>query len=387
MKKKICIITTSFPNHKNDSTSAGVFVRDFALLLAEQNFDVYVLAPKMKASTYDDDRVHVHFFPWFGGKLGFSAHNTKNPVHLLKLSSVVLSGLRFTSRFVKKNKIDYCFAMWAVPAGLFTYVTKIFSKTPYTVWVLGSDIWNIQDYPFGKFILRKVLKNADKIFADGLQLAKDVKDISGKRCEFLASSRVLDKEPRMVDYNRFDSTKTNFMFLGRYHHNKGIDLLLEAIGLLSRDEKEKSLFHIFGGGPLESKIKHMVRELNLESNTFVNGYLEGEKVFSYMSKSDFIIIPSRIESIPVVLSDCLQSKKPLVLTNVGDMDRLASQYNIGFVQEPNSKSISDGLRQAIKSDQKQRERFLSGMNELMDYLDLKKSVKTFIKSINQDIFH
>jgi len=191
MKKKICIVTTSFPSHKKESTSAGVFVRDFALLLAEQNFDVYVLTPKMKSSTYDDDRIHVHFFPWFGGKLGFSAHNPKNPIHLLKLLSVVISGLRFTSRFVKKNKIDYCLAMWAVPAGLFTYVTKIFCKTPYIVWVLGSDIWNIQDYPFGKFMLKKVLKNSSKIYADGLQLAKDVRDICGRRCEFLASSRIL----------------------------------------------------------------------------------------------------------------------------------------------------------------------------------------------------
>src|SRR3989304_7945172 len=106
MKKKICIITSSFPSHKNEATSAGVFVRDFALLLAEENFDVYVLAPKTKSSTYDDDRIHVHFFPWIGGEMGLSSYNPKNPIHLLKLVSVVLSGLGFTKQFVKKNKID-----------------------------------------------------------------------------------------------------------------------------------------------------------------------------------------------------------------------------------------------------------------------------------------
>jgi len=384
MKKKICIVTTSFPSHKKESTSAGVFVRDFALLLAEQNFDVYVLTPKMKSSTYDDDRIHVHFFPWFGGKLGFSAHNPKNPIHLLKLLSVVISGLRFTSRFVKKNKIDYCLAMWAVPAGLFTYVTKIFCKTPYIVWVLGSDIWNIQDYPFGKFMLKKVLKNSSKIYADGLQLAKDVRDISGRRCEFLASSRILSKDLQVIDYTKFDPSKINFMFLGRYHHNKGVDLLIEAIILLSKEEREKSLFHIFGGGPLESKIKKMVKDHDLGSNTFVNSYLDGNKAFAYMSKSDFIVIPSRIESIPIVLSDALQSNKPIVLTNVGDMGKLASEYKIGFVQEPNAKSIADGLRLAINSKQNKRQSFLSGMDGLKNYLDLKKSVKTFAQLINVD---
>jgi len=48
MKKKICIVTSSFPIDKKDNSSAGVFVRDFALLLANENFDVFVLAPQKK---------------------------------------------------------------------------------------------------------------------------------------------------------------------------------------------------------------------------------------------------------------------------------------------------------------------------------------------------
>jgi len=253
MKKKICIITSSFPSSINEAKSAGVFVRDFALLLAEQNFDVHVLAPKIESASYDDDRIHVHFFPWFGGEMGLSSYNPKNPIHLIRLSSAVLSGLNFTLRFVKKNKIDFSLAMWAVPAGFFAWITKIFSKTPYAVWVLGSDIWKIKDYPFGKFILKKVLKNSRIIYADGLQLAKDVTEISREDCKFLASSRILSKDLKECDYKKFDSTKKNFMFLGRYHTNKGVDLLVDAVNLLSFEDRKKSAFHIFGGGPLEKK--------------------------------------------------------------------------------------------------------------------------------------
>jgi len=385
MKKKICIITSSFPSHKNESNSAGVFVRDFALLLAEKNFDVHVLAPKTKTSMYDDDRIHVHFFPWIGGEMGLSSYNPKNPSHLIKLISVVISGLRFTNRIVKENEIDFCLSMWAVPAGLFAYVTKIFSKTPYTVWALGSDIWKIQDYPFGKLILKKVLKNATNLFSDGLELAKDVKNISSRKCEFLASSRILSTDLKELDYSKFDSTKTNFMYLGRYHENKGTDLLIKAISLLTKEDREKSMFHIFGGGPLESKIKKMVKESNLESNVIVNSYLDGNKVFAYMTKSDFIVIPSRIESIPIVLSDAMKSAKPVILTNVGDMGKLGSEYKIGFVQEPNAKSIAEGLHLAINSTQNDRLTFHKGMKDLKDYLDLGKSVFTFIKSIKSDI--
>ena len=92
MKKKICIITSSFPSYKNESTSAGVFLRDFAVLLAEKNFDVHVLAPKTKASLYDDDRIHVHFFPWIGGEMGLSSYNPKNPSHQNRFNARWISG-------------------------------------------------------------------------------------------------------------------------------------------------------------------------------------------------------------------------------------------------------------------------------------------------------
>jgi len=101
-----------------------------------------------------------------------------------------------------------------------------------------------------------------------------------------------------------------------------------------------------------------------------------------MSKSDFIVIPSRIESIPIVLSDAMKSNKPVVLTNVGDMGKLASKYKIGFIQEPNAKSLAEGLRSGIKLDRHERQSFLKGMEELKDHLDLKKSIETFIKSLS-----
>jgi len=100
-----------------------------------------------------------------------------------------------------------------------------------------------------------------------------------------------------------------------------------------------------------------------------------------MSKSDFIVIPSRIESIPVVLSDAMKSDKPVVLSNVGDMGKLGFEYKIGFIQEPNAKSLAKGLQSAINSNENTRSSFHKGMKDLRDYLDLEKSVLTFIKSI------
>ena len=382
--KRICIITSSFPSNNNDSSDAGIFVKDFSVLLSQEDFEVFVLAPHKINSVNDFNSIKVHFFPWLGGNLGLSSHNPKNPLHLIKLLSVVLSGLFSSIRFIRQNKIDYCLAMWAVPSGIFALMAKILLRKPFSTWSLGSDIWKIQDYPLGKFVLRKVLKNSEKLFADGLQLVQDVEKVSKKKCDFLPSSRILNTNEKILSYTNFDLTKKNFMFLGRYHTNKGVDLLIEAINLLSIEDKERSLFHIFGGGPLETKIKKMIIDFGLKSNTFINGHLKGNEVFTYMSKSDYIVIPSRIESIPVVLSDAIQSSKPVIVTNVGDMGELVSKFKVGFVTEPTAEKISKTISSIINSDNLQVNLFLTEMNKMRDYLDLKKSVQNFIRNINID---
>lgn len=378
MKKKICIITSSYPSNKNDSKNAGVFVREFALLLAKENFDVSVLAPSRKNAQNDDPSLNVHFFPWMTNSLGLSSHNSKNPIHFLKLISLVISGVFFTLRFLKNNNIDHCIAMWAVPSGFFTLIAKIFQKTPFSVWALGSDIWQIQNYPFGKIILKKVLKNADNLFADGIKLKQDVQKISNKTCEFLPSSRILDKTIIEINYPKFDPTKTNFMFLGRYHTNKGIDLLIDAIRLLSIEEKQKSLFHIFGGGPLDNTIKQKVKNFNLNDIVYVNDYLDSSHVFSYMTKSDYFIIPSRIESIPVVLSDAMHCKIPVLVTDVGDMGFLVKKYDVGIVVDSTSEDISKGIKSLLNERKKINP---DGIEQLKKYLNLSNSVQIFLEHV------
>ena len=349
-------------------------MRDFVKLLKIQNFEVFVLAPATNFSKEYDEDIKVHFFPWFQDEFGLSSLNPKNPAHFLKLLSFLVSGIITTMRFIKKNEIDVCFSMWAVPSGLFALFSKTFFKIPYLVWVLGSDIWRISDYPFGKSILRKILQNAEIVFSDGMKLGKDVKLLSDVKSTFLASSRILEKKESLLNYEKFDSARINFVFVGRFHPHKGIDILIEAINNLNKNEKEKVLFHIFGGGPLENKIKTMVKEQNLENTIIINGYLDAPDVLSTMEKSDFIIIPSRIESIPLVLSDAMQAGRPVLVTNVGDIDYLLKKFNAGIIVEPNVKSIAEGIRKIIDLSDNSMPDFSSGIKELRNHLDLRTSV-------------
>lgn len=383
MKKRICIITSSYPRTKDDPRNEGVWIRDFALLLSKKGFKVDVISPYKKGSKNDLSGINVHFFPWLHTEFGLSSLNPKNLLQFVRLLSVLILGSFYTVNFIKKNNIDVCFAMWIVPSGIFAFLTKIFFKKPYFVLSLGSDVYRIHDYPFGEFILKKVLKNADKLFADGKELIQIIESLSKRKCEYIGTGRVLENIKKEITYTKFDSSKINFIFLGRYHESKGVDLLVEAISTLDEKEKANCLFHIFGGGPLEKKIKQMVNDRNLEKNTFINSYVKGEEIFSYLSNSDFVIIPSRSDSLSMVLFESIQAKKPLIVTNVGDMERIITKYEIGYVVEPNSIGIANGIKNALNSPALQLDGFISAYNKLKKDLDSNEGIEIITRALNE----
>ena len=71
-------------------------------------------------------------------------------------------------------------------------------------------------------------------------------------------------------------------------------------------------------------------------------------IFSFssaISSRMTLIIPSRIESIPVVLSDAAQADCPVVVCDVGDMGKIVKRFGNGVVVQPEPDSIRKGLTQ------------------------------------------
>ena len=67
-----------------------------------------------------------------------------------------------------------------------------------------------------------------KNYADGRGMARQVTEISGAPCAFLPSSRRVRARSRAVGQREGEgSDVTRFLFVGRWHPNKGPDVLLD----------------------------------------------------------------------------------------------------------------------------------------------------------------
>lgn len=377
-KARILLITSSYPSPLADGrAAAGIFVQDFAEELASQA-DVTVLTQMTEpgaAVTSTEGPLEVVRFPWRGQ--GKPLSTLSLPGDIGPVISVLFGSCRYGSNLIKRKKYDLVFALWAVPSGLTALYLKWRFGLPYAVWALGADIWDYGKKPVLKNIVRLILGRARARFADGFKLKDDVEDLSGLDCAFIPSTRSLSLDrPAKAE---LVLSRKNYLFIGRFHPAKGPDVLLEAISLLPGEVRDRVYFHLFGGGPLESDLAKTIEEKNLSDCVSLNGYIQEERAVAFLTSCNALIIPSRIESIPVVLSDGLQTDCPLIVSDVGDMGDLMRKYEAGRVVKPES---PEELKEAILNDYTEgASGFSEGFEELKSLFDLKIAVNALLEKV------
>ena len=329
-KKHILVITTSFPDGEPGSEAAGSFVSDFVQELSE-HVKVTVVAPSCRRMAAEEwGNLTVRSFPV--PRLPLSLLSPFNPFHWISILKVMSSGKRVVNHAVMEAKIDHIVALWALPSGYWARDVSRKNDIPYSTWALGSDIWNLGRVPVVKSVLKKVLKGSQVCFADGFQLKSEVETISDRPCEFLASARKLHIEGKK---KLSSSPPYRLAFLGRWHPNKGVDLLLDSLKMLGDEDWRKiEEVRICGGGPLEEAVRSDCELLKSEGRpVLVKGYLGKAEAADLLMWADYLLLPSRMESIPVVFSDAMQSECPLIAMPVGDLPLLLNKYNVGITAD------------------------------------------------------
>jgi glycosyltransferase involved in cell wall biosynthesis len=365
----LLLVTTSYPERRDGSEAAGAFVADLAEQLASQ-LPVRVVAPGMQAGMIETDgALTVRRFASPGRPL--SLLSPSRPQDWPAIIGALRSLRAQTLAADADNRVAHTLALWTLPSGWAAATLQSAHGVPYSVWALGSDIWSLGRLPLVRSILRRVIRGASHRYADGLQLAEDAARIGGVPFEFLPSTRRLDAQRTRP---LASAPPYRLLFLGRWHPNKGIDLLMEALALLQdADWTRISEVRIAGGGPLEALVRERVAALqSIGRPVRLDGFLGREQASSAIGNADWLLIPSRIESIPVVFSDAMKLGCPVIATPVGDLPRLFSELSIGILTEDTAPSnIAQAINVAIATDVLS---FEPGMRLMAERFDLKTGV-------------
>tara|TARA_R110000772_G_scaffold15931_15_gene45795 strand:- start:3751 stop:4890 length:1140 start_codon:yes stop_codon:yes gene_type:complete len=378
--KTIVLVTTSYPSVNDGSEAAGSFVEDFAEELSKK-VKVIILAPgqeKNDLPLYGNLQVKRYA----ASSLPLSLLKISRPWHWLPILRVLRSGNRSLEQIIKKERIDHIFALWVLPSGWWALKIKKKYAIPYSTWALGSDIWSLGKIPLVRSLLNRVLQESQQNFADGYQLADEVKAISARECKFLASTRklALPTQENLL-HTQPDSKRFKLAFLGRWHSNKGIDILLQAISLLDDAVWDKiSELRIYGGGPLQDSVIEGVGRLERQGRQItLGGYLDKAGAARLLSWADYVLIPSRIESIPVIFSDAMKMGRPVLSTPVGDLSKLISQYECGLLaKNVSATAYAELLDKALQQD---KNIFAAGVARAAEDFSLPVIAEKFYQSL------
>lgn len=146
------------------------------------------------------------------------------------------------------------------------------------------------------------------------------------------------------------STQSDVLFAGRLLSHKNVDLLVRAIALLKQDYPE-IICTIIGEGPEYQRIASLIRELRLEHNVHLLGFLEStEDVYAYMKSSRVFVLPSSREGFGITVLEAYACGTPVVTVRHRDN---AAQYLVpeghGLVVELTARSLGDAIRSLLEA--------------------------------------
>ena len=136
-------------------------------------------------------------------------------------------------------------------------------------------------------------------------------------------------------------TKKTILFFGLIREYKGLDLLINAIGLSKNKIKDLNVLVVGENYESLEKYHKMIRAHNMEDSfTFINSFVDKGDIKKYFLSSELVVLPYKSASQSGVLSLAYNFNRPVITTDVGGLSDYVSDKKSGFIVDPNSEDIS-----------------------------------------------
>lgn len=166
------------------------------------------------------------------------------------------------------------------------------------------------------------------------------------------------------------------LFLGRLHPIKGIDLLIRAFKIVSKN-MDNCLLVIAGpdDGSL-SELKALAEELNLHEKVLFTGPIyDEEKLFAYVD-SDVYVLPSLYESFSNTVLEAWACGTPVIVTESCAISTAVKEA--GIIVKHDSNELAEGINKILLDDTLSKECCRKGKALIKNVFDI-ESVTTKIE--------
>ncbi|MEO6718757.1 MAG: glycosyltransferase [Ferruginibacter sp.] len=201
------------------------------------------------------------------------------------------------------------------------------------------------DVPFTKYFVKPVdafITMSEKVLSDlkNFAAAKPSRYIPHPLYDNFGT-KVSRKEARL--HLGIESDGPIMLFFGFIRKYKGLDILLDAMKLLSNKQQTKEIQLLIAGEFYDDPKPYLeqIENLGLKNQLILRTeFIRDKEVKYYLCAADVVVQPYRNATQSGVTPLAYHFEKPMIVTNVGGLQALVPDGKVGLVAEPTASSIA-----------------------------------------------
>ena len=327
---KILFVTTA-------SSTAYVFLLDFAHYLKSQGFDVEFACSSMN---YSDAKSRFNDLQ----KEGFIVHNIPFSRAISPIKDLISTFILY--HIVRINHYDIIHVHTA-KAGWIGRIVGRLSRVPLVVYTAHDFYFRAFKDGFKRFFYITLEKSASPLSDITLFVSEAVKSEAIK--EHINKSNNLVWVGNGIRCDKFEinnnykhsirskygiSTDTPIIgVVARLVGNKGLDIFLKA-SLVISIRYPNAKFLICGYGPEEENLRALTEKLNISDKVIFTGHIDSKDDLNHiMSNFDVFLFPTRREGLGIVYIEAMVLGIPVVGTRIPPITEIISDGQTGLLAD------------------------------------------------------
>ncbi|MDQ2767342.1 MAG: glycosyltransferase family 4 protein [Gemmatimonadota bacterium] len=364
---RILTITHNYPRWDGDR--AGAFVARLAADIVSLGHEMRVVAPHAPGAAEREmqhgvEIVRARYGPDALERVGYTGA-LREPMRATLLAPLMLPPFiarlwAVAAREARAFRPDAIHAHWWMPVGWIASRLSV----PYIVTCHGTDV-RLLEKPLWRALALPVMRRAAAITTASEFLARDVArflpEVAGK---ISVTSMPMDIELFSAGAGAAKASPPRVLYAGNLIASKGIDVLIEAIALLSARGMPCQL-RIIGGGPEEARLHALADARSLGGAISWSPFVSQNALPAEFGAATVTALVSRgqAEGLGLVLAEALLAGSAVVGTAAGGIPEVVVDERTGLIAKDGDAADLARQIERLLTDENLRARTIAGGRE------------------------
>lgn len=348
---RVCLVTHYFPPHKGGIEQVSF---EQSKRLTEMGYQIDVLTSKFEGRNLNPIKgIAIHHYPSLNVAKRFGV-----PYPIISFSAY-----KMFTKIIKNCDLVHAHGhvyMASCMAGMVAKQhKKPFIVTQHNTFIDYQSILNVAEQLNDQIIGKQVLKYADRITTVSKETMKYVLRLGADKTKTQVIYNGVDADvfhpaDKKESRKKLGLPKNRKIILSvrRLVYKNGLDTLLESVPHVAQKHPD-ALFVVAGKGPSMKLVETRIKELGIENNIRLAGFVPDELLPVYYGAADHFVLPSASgEGLPLVLLEAMACGLPVTATAVGGTPEILKHNKNGVLVPPmNPEAMAEELSKLL-SDEK-----------------------------------